>query len=295
MKISDYLSHYLLLILGFISVRLSRSGRYKFGKIIGYTLKLLSKERSKITFNNIKNAFPENNKGWHHKVRNESYFNLGITLAELLAFPSLSKRDFLEYVNIENVDLVKKCISRGRGMILLSGHFGNWEIMAYVAGLVLGVPITIVVKSQKNKLSNSYLNKFRTQGGNNIVPMRKAARAIIDTIRKNEAVAMLVDQSANPKKDVYVDFFGMPAATYEAPAMIALKYKTPIIVGFAHRQPDYTYKVVLEELSYDDLDESKESISELTRRHVEILEQNIRQNPGHWSWQHKRWKHIPKI
>ena len=291
--ITDYLTHYLLLLLGFVSKKLSVKNRFQFGKLIGNCLRLLSKSRSDITFNNIKAAFPEKTTEWHKLIRNESYHNLGITLAELLAFPSFSERDFRNYIKIENTELVHRNLAKGNGMILLSGHFGNWEIMAYVAGLVLGVPITIIVKPQKNKLSNVYLNKFRTQGGNHIVNMRKAARTLIETIKKNEAVAMLVDQSANSKKDIFVDFFGRPASTYEAPAIIALKFRTPIVTGFAHRQPDFTYKVVLEELNFDDLDDSKESVLELTRRHVKVLENNIRMNPGHWAWQHKRWKHIP--
>lgn len=294
MKLSDNIANIFLILLGFISGLLNKSSRNKLGKFVGNTLKALSSTRAEITRENISQAFPEFSKKQRKQILIESYQNLGITLVELLAFPKLSERDFRDYVKYENVDLVKRKISEGRGLILLSGHFGNWELVAYTAGLVLQVPITIVVKPQSNKVSDIYLNNFRTQGGNSVVPMAKAAREILKTIKRNEAVAMLVDQSADWQKDVFVDFFNKPAATYEAPAVIALKYRTPIITGFAHRQSDCTYKVILKELDFSDLGDTKESILELTKRHVAILEENIRQNPGHWSWQHKRWKHQPQ-
>lgn len=260
---------------------------------MGRILMLISKKRTDITFNNIKMAFPDYSVKQCSLICKQAYENLGITLAELLAFPVLNKNDFLNYVKFENIELVKRKIEEGRGLIFLSGHFGNWELMAYTAGMAFEMPITIVVKPQRNKLSDKYLNDFRTHGGNKIVPMGNAARTIINTIRNKEAIALLVDQSADASKDVFVTFFGKLASTYEAPAVIALKYRTPIIIGFAHRQADNTYKVVIEELDFSDLDDSKESVKELTQRHVKVLEDNIRKNPGLWAWQHKRWKHTP--
>ncbi|MDX9789583.1 MAG: lysophospholipid acyltransferase family protein [Candidatus Kapabacteria bacterium] len=293
MRLIDYISHYFLMLLSAISSRLSMKSRNKLGRMLGGILQRLSKERRNVTLRNLSESLPNLSPAEHNKICRNSYDNLGITLAELLAFPSMSEADFKNYVKITNTELVEEKIKSGKGIILLSGHFGNWELMAYVAGLVLNLPITIIVKPQSNKLSDKYLNKFRTQGGNKIVPMSNAARTILQALKKNEAIALLVDQSADWQKDVFVDFFGRPAATYEAPAVIALKYGSPIITGFAHRLPDCTYLVELKELDYSDLDDSHESIIELTRRHVKVLEDNIMMNPGLWSWQHKRWKHEP--
>jgi KDO2-lipid IV(A) lauroyltransferase len=281
------------MFLGFISKNLSLKNRNLLGKKIGWILRILSRERSEITLKNITDALPEYDSEMHIKIRNESYQNLGITLVELLAFPVLSENDFKNYLKFENIELVKEKIALGNGLIFISGHFGNWELMAYVAGLEFDVPVTLVVKHQSNDVSDKYLHQFRTQGGNKIVHLGNAARTLLQTIKKNEAIALLVDQSADWKKDIFVDFFGKPAVTYEAPAVIALKYRTPIITCFAHRQDDCTYKVVLNELDFSDLQDSRESVIELTKRHVKVLEDNIRANPGLWAWQHKRWKHDP--
>ena len=281
------------MFLGFISKNLTIKKRNLLGKKIGWILRILSRERSEITLKNITDALPEYDSDMHLKIRNESYQNLGITLVELLAFPVLSENDFKNYVKVENTEIIKEKLALGRGLIFISGHFGNWELMAYAAGMVIDVQVTIVVKPQSNEVSDKYLNRFRTQCGNKIVPMGNAARTLLQTIKKNEAIALLVDQSADWKKDIFVDFFGKPAVTYEAPAVIALKYRTPIITCFAHRLDDCTYKVEMKELDFSDLQDSRESVVELTKRHVKVLEDNIRANPGLWAWQHKRWKHDP--
>jgi KDO2-lipid IV(A) lauroyltransferase len=212
---------------------------------------------------------------------------------ELLAFPKLTIDDFHKYIKYENFELVDEVRARGKGMILLSGHFGNWELIAFTIGLFSGISVTVIVKPQSNKYIDVILNKYRVLRGNHIVYMANAARAILNSLKNNDAVGLLVDQSADWEKDLFVDFFGMPAATYKAPASLSLKLKAPIIMGFPIRQPDYTYKIKLIELKTDDLDDSKESIRILTERHVKVLEDTIRQNPGLWSWQHKRWKHTP--
>jgi KDO2-lipid IV(A) lauroyltransferase len=292
-KLVDYISNGVLLLLGVVSRNINMKYRTQLGIATGNVLRLLSKERAGITFENIRISLPTLGAETHLKICKESYQNLGITLVELLAFPEILKKDIEKYIKFNNFDLIMEAYNRGKGLIFLSGHFGNWELTALAVGLYTKIPVTVVVKPQSNKISDKYLNEFRSLGGNKMLPMSKAARTIIQTIKQKGAIALLVDQSADWQKDVFVDFFGRPAATYEAPAVIALKYRCPLIVGFAHRQEDNSYLVRVEEIDYSDLDDSKESIIELTKRHVKILEDNIRLNPGHWAWQHKRWKHDP--
>jgi len=282
-----------LIFVGFISRKLSIRLRGKFGELIGFFLSI-PRKRFFITYSNLKRAFPNFSESRLQKIAKQSYNNLGIVLVELLAFPQLSIDDLRKYIKYSNEDLFSKINARGKGMLLLSGHFGNWELLALTAGAFSKIPITIVVKPQKNKFVDEKLNSYRTMHGNKIIPMSKAARVIIKALKNNQAVAILADQSADMSRDIFVDFFGYPAVTYESPAMLALKYKVPIIMGFAVRNPDFTYSVDLIELKFDDLHDDKEGIAELTRRHVKILEEKIKEHPHLWAWQHNRWKHQPK-
>jgi len=290
-KLKDIIITRIILFVGWISTHISVKSRTALGRFVGNTIRMLSKKRQEITTNNIKRAFPEKSNEWHNKIMKESYQNLGITMVELLALKSFDDNQIREYIKYTNIEMINDLHKRGKGVILLSGHFGNWELLAYSAGLFSGLPALIIVKPQKNKVADEILNSYRTQRGNKIISMYKAAFTIFKALKKGGVIAMLADQSATKDKDVYVDFFGIPAATYESPAELALKLDVPIVMGFAVRQKDGTYLVELEEIKHDDLDNTKEGILELTRRHVASLEKAIRTNPNHWAWQHRKWKH----
>jgi len=292
-KLSDYIISYFLLFLGKISQQLSIVDRGKLGKFIGNILRYLSKTRANVTLSNIKMALPELNESEQVRIMNGSYHNLGITLIELLSIPIITKQDIEKYFKFKNLELVQEVHNRGKGLIFISGHFGNWELIAYSMGILTGIPITIVAKPQSNQVSDKILNSYRSKGGNKIVPMASAAREIFSSIRSNGAIGLLVDQSADWQKDIFVDFFGHPAVTYEAPAKLSFKFDVPIIIGFAVRQDDYTYNVEMKELDRSGLENYPDPIKELTIRHVQELENIIRKHPEQWSWQHKRWKHKP--
>lgn len=287
----DKIITYFLLLLGIVTNAFGRKSRLAIGKFTGRAMMAIGPDRKKVTRGNLARAFPEKSLNEIKRICRESYENLGITLLELLKLRDLSETELREIVRYENIELINDVHSRGKGLILLSGHFGNWEYLAYTAGLFSGIPVTVIVKPQKNKTSDILLNSYRIKGGNRIVNMYKAAREIISVLGRGEAIALLADQSATKDKDVFVDFFGIPAATYEAPARLSLKFKSPIIMGFAVRQNDGTYRVKLEEINPEDFMDDDDPVIALTSAHVKALENAIRENPGQWAWQHKRWKH----
>lgn len=289
-KLIDAFFAALLCWVGLVGAWLSIPARTRLGKLIGLILRLASTSRRKVTMTNISNAWPEMPRQWHQSVVNASYGNLGIVLVEILSFRYLTNTDILEMIQFTNIDVLQNAHRNGKGMMLLSGHFGNWELLAFAAGLCADIPLHIVVAPQHNPYANEYINAFRTRHNNHIVPMTNAARAIIHLLQKHQAVAMLADQASDSSTGIFVDFFQMPAATYETPAALALKYQIPLIIGFAVRQRSGVYSVTLEPIPYDDLTYSQEGIAKLTQRHVNILEQAIRRHPEQWSWQHKRWK-----
>ncbi|MFA6570899.1 MAG: hypothetical protein WCT77_06635 [Bacteroidota bacterium] len=288
---ANYILTKFLLILGFVSSKFSIASRVKLGSFIGDLSRIIGGKRRAYTIENIDKAYPEKNLKWKAILLRKAYRNLGITFLELMTLPYLSDYEIKKMIKYENINLIKELNSLGKGLILLSGHYGNWEILAYTAGLFTDIPVLIVVKPQKNKYVDTVLNEFRVRAGNAVVSMYSAARTIVGTIRKGGTLALLADQSATADRDLFVDFFGRPASTYEAPANLALKFKVPMIMGFAERQKDGTYFVRMEIIKHDDLEFNEAGILELTRRHVTALEKAIRRKPGLWAWQHRRWKH----
>ncbi len=222
----------------------------------------------------------------------KTFENMGIVFAEFLALKWLDEKKIKDYVRFENIDLILEKFKQGNGVILLSGHYGNWEFLAYSVYVYLNLPVLIVVKPLSNYVLDKVINSNRTQLGNKVVSMYEAAFKVVKTLRSGGIVALLADQSATKDRDIYVDFFGRKAATFDSPAYFALKYNVPIIVGFARRE-NYYYNVKLVEIDHSDLDFNKEGIFELTRRYVKLLEDVIREQPELWLWTHRRWKHLP--
>lgn len=282
---------YLILSIGFISNNVSHSLRVTIGKLLGKLFIILDRKRKQITYNNILKAFPDKKHFEIEIILKESYYNLGITLVELLYLKKLKNEELQNYISYENIELINELLKKNKGLLLLSGHYGNWEYLAYSAGVFSRKPLNVIVKSQKNKKLNRILNSYREKSGNKLIPMNKAALEIVRVIKNKGMVALLADQAASKTKDIFVDFFGRPAITYEAPAKLALKFDIPIIMGFAERQNNNKYKVKLFEINFEDIKNNDNAVELLTKRHVELLEDQIRKNPNQWAWQHNRWKH----
>jgi KDO2-lipid IV(A) lauroyltransferase len=216
-------------------------------------------------------------------------------LTEILCLEWLSEERFAERIQFENPELFSICAARGRGLLLLSGHYGNWEWLACAAGLALrplGIPVTVVVKRQANAVADRWLNRYRTRWGNRVVELEHAAWALSRALRRREAIALLADQRAAPEQALWLPFFGVLVPVHALPAAVALRFRVPIILGFARRCKDGRYRVRLQELPSDDLEDSPEGVRELTRRYLERLEAVIRQQPELWLWQHRRWKYM---
>lgn len=290
-KLLTNFNTFIIIVLGYITNLLPFKIRINIGQILGNLFIIIDKKRKSITYHNIKNAFPNKSESELNYILKKSYQNLGITLVELLYIKKLNNKDIEKYIEYENIELIDDLLSRDKGLILLSGHYGNWEYLAYSASVISGKNLNVIVKAQKNKKLDRILNDYRSKSGNRLIPMNKAALEIIRIFKQKGMVALLADQAASKKSDIFVNFFNRPAITYEAPAKLALKFDIPILMGFAERQDNYKYKVKLFEVKYDDLKGKDNAVELLTQRHVKCLEKQIIKNPTQWSWQHNRWKH----
>ncbi|MCI0706140.1 MAG: lysophospholipid acyltransferase family protein [Ignavibacteriae bacterium] len=290
MKLQHIVEYVCFSVLGWF-VRLWPLGTVqRMGASLGERIYSLGFRRS-VTLENLRFAYPEKTPLERETIARASYRNVGTALFEFLWFPCLSPERIKELARIENPEVVRAIHGRGKGVILLTAHFGNWELLAIGTPIALGIPASIIVKPQSNPYVDKKINRWRAQCGNIVVPMSKAVREMFRALEAGGIVGIIADQSA-PKENVAIEFFGRNVPTYEGPAVFSLKTGAPIMIGFAIRQPDGTYQSHYEEIPTVDLTEyNEQNVTELTRRHVEITERFIRQYPDHWMWMHKRWKH----
>jgi Kdo2-lipid IVA lauroyltransferase/acyltransferase len=249
--------------------------------------------RRDVTMDNLRRSFPGKAEAELRRIACASYVNLLTTMFELLWTPRLTPERLAREMRISDAERARGLVSDRSGIVLVSGHFGNWEWLAQSVPMLLGAPCSVVVQPLRNPRIDRRIEGYRSHFGNRMVPLGLAIRDIIAALRSGGVVAMLGDQHGSADS-VYVPFFGRPAPTYEGPAALALRTGTRMVLAVAVRGADGACDVQWEVIPSDDLPgATEEHVLELTRRHVRALERIIAAHPGLWLWQHKRWKHAP--
>jgi len=263
----------------------------KFATVLALLFFYLIPIRKKVVFNNLKIAFPENDFQTNKKLAFKIYLSFAITLVEILYLPYINKQELVNSVECTNPELIVKKYKDGKGVILLSSHYGNWEFVAISVAIQIQLPFSVIVKPLRNPLVYEWMNKTRTKFGNEVVPLGISIRKTYQTLKEKKIVAMVADQRG-PAEGVRVDFFEKKVSAYTGPAALALKTGVPLICGIPVRQKGYKYKVDLVEISQQNLpDGDEEKILEISQRYTSYLEKIIRDNPEQWLWMHNRWKY----
>jgi KDO2-lipid IV(A) lauroyltransferase len=248
--------------------------------------------RTDVALSNLSRAFPEKEPKEIEVMAHSCYRHFGAVLSEFARLPMLNKQNVDRYVRFINPEILDKCLQEGRGGIVVSGHFGNWELMG-AAVAIKRYPVSYVVTTQRNKRVEKLMDRIREGVGVQIIKRRQAIKGVIKALRENRLVAILSDQDTH-EAGVFVPFFGRPASTPKGAAMFSLRTGAPVVFAESYRNDDGKLVVHLERLGREDLPEDHdEAILELTKRYTFRLEQAIRRHPEQWFWMHRRWKTKP--
>lgn len=208
---------------------------------------------------------------------------------EFINIPNIAKNPS-KFIEVRGEEHVWKALEDKKGLILVLPHFGNWELMG-VAAADKGIPIHAIGKPVKNPFIYNYIKKLRGATGLKSIDREGAVKKTIQLLQKNQVVAVLLDAHAK-SGFVNVDFFGRQAATFRFPAMLALKYGTPVIPTFYFREQKK--KSVLMFGAPFPLIQTGDFQADLianTQQYVAALEQEIRKRPEDWTlWMHNRWR-----
>lgn len=289
--VKNIIEYILFLSLSFLCRLLGLNLSRKFASVISFFFFYLLPIRKDVVFDNLKHAFPELSSNQIKKLAYGTYKNFAITLVEILYLPWTSDEQIRKVVNFKYLDLIDKREKEGNGVILLSGHFGNWEYCAISVGAQLNKKLSVIVKPQRNNLVNDWMNRARTRWTNEVVPLGASIRNVYAVLMKKGVVAMVADQRG-PEESIKLEFFGRKTSVYTGPAVLSLKMNVPIIYGITIRQPDFSYRCDVVEISRENLPgDYDEKVKVLSERILIYLEDVIRKNPEQWFWMHKRWKH----
>jgi KDO2-lipid IV(A) lauroyltransferase len=262
------------------------------GSFLGWLAFDALRVRRKVTLINLKNSSGKG-KDELAKIGRRTYQNIGKSMVEYALFPSLDKEKILRMVRFEGTEHFDAALKRGKGAIVVAGHFGSWELMG-AATRQKGYPVDFLVGEQHNLLIDDLMNDYRRSVGIGIIKMGAAAKGVIRALKNNRFVAMLSDQDAGSDGTV-VEFFGRPASTPKGPAAFALKMDAPIIMGFIIRENQKKQRIIIEKPIFVEKTSDKEDdIQRLTQAYTRVLEEYIRKYPDHWFWPHRRWKSTTK-
>jgi KDO2-lipid IV(A) lauroyltransferase len=244
--------------------------------------------RRHVAEDNLARAFPERSAAARAEILREHYRELGRVVAEYARLAELARAAPGRVVSAirggEHLDA-----ARGRGAILLSGHFGNFELLAAV--LAQRQPVDVVVRPLSNPGVEAMLARERMASGLGMIPAA-GIRRVYEALRAGRWVALLADQDAR-SHGAFVPFLGRPASTATGPARIALATRAPILMGFVTREPDGRMSLDVEPpLSPADPD-APDATFRLTALHAARLEARVRARPEMWFWLHRRWKTVP--
>ncbi len=191
--------------------------------------------------------------------------------------------------NFENKEYATQALARNKGVLLITGHFGDWEAPCRVLPME-GFGLAMITKKQRNHLFDAYTNAIRENQGGSIIDMKNALRGVLTHTGHNDLIGILIDQDAG-KRGILIDFLGKPASNWKGTAKIALRHQIPIVPGFVIRNPDDTLTFRFEAMiDPAGMADTEENVILLLKQMNQALEDKIQQYPDQWFWLHKRWK-----
>lgn len=282
----ETLTYHTLRMVQKVCLRLSTHTAATVGERIGAFLYSCFPIRKKEALNHLMMVFPGKDRTYVHRLLRRVYVHFGQALIDLLRLDAI---DLDKAVKVENLRCLEGALEKKRGVILLSGHLGNWELIPAWC-VHHGYPLYPVVKKQKNRGANRFLMEFRMNLGSVPVYRSRSSHDMIRILRGRNILGLASDQHAR-SGGIPATFFGVPASTARGLAIFHLRTGAPLIMAYCRRNPNGTYH-----LKFQDVPEGPngaEPVSGITQRFTSLLEGEIRSYPEQYFWFHRRWKPTP--
>ena len=254
----------------------------------------MQKDARRTTLKNLKFAFGKiKNKREIKKIAQEVFENIGKNSADVARFAKLDSSAVDRIVRIEGVKHLDSACKRGKGVIALTGHVGNFELLAAYFPLK-GYKLSVIGREVYDPRLNRLLVKNRESVGLENISSSDDVKDMIEVLKNRRILGILADQDSSRVKGVFVSFFGKLAWTPAGPAVLHLKLGAPIVPMFILRNENEKYKIVVKpELKSHPQGDKNKDVVDLTQKYTEVMEEIIRQYPSQWLWMHERWKSRP--
>ena len=280
----------ILKLFGLLPRKLALQAGYAVGAIAHAVLPHLRRHAE----TNLRIAFPEMPERERERIKRNVFRNLGRLLGEVTQFPKLNRDSIKNIVTYEGLEHYVNAVNSGRGVILLTGHIGAWELSVFAHSLN-GYPMSFLKRNVDNPLVEQLGERYRTRFGNRSIDKKGSVREIIKTLKSGGVIGILADLNTSRDEGVFCDFFGTPACTTAGVATLALRTGALVVPGYllwdeAAQIHRLTFEPPVEII---DTGNQKEDVVANTARYTKVLENVIRRHPDQWLWIHRRWKTRP--
>jgi Kdo2-lipid IVA lauroyltransferase/acyltransferase len=294
----DYLAYLAVRSVVAFAQMLSIEQSYALARFLGWVIYKVDSRHRQVGIDNLTQAFDDQFTDVERdQIVRGVYRHFCMMLMEILHSPRKlhleNWRGSIELAGLAPV--MDHLITGSRPLIVLTGHYGNWELAGYLFGM-FGFPTVAVARTLDNPYLERYLRAFREKTGQSLIPKTGGFDQMVEVLQNNRALTFLADQDAG-QRGLFVDFFGQPASTHKAIALLAIEHQAPVAVGVARRiGPGFRYEIRCEDvIDPAELSGTADDVRILTQRFTSALERLIRQDPTQYLWLHRRWKHQPRV
>lgn len=258
--------------------------------MVGWLFYHLVQRQRIIALHNLRRAFPEKDLTEITRIARGVYRNIALVAAEFFLIPALTQKDIDRLITVEGLDKYHRALDKKRGLLMFGAHFGNWELGAAAAALLLK-PVMVIYRSLDNRTLDVLVNRVRSSTGNVTLPKKRAMRAMLHRLKDNGIIGILIDQNVAWYEGVFVDFFGRPACTTDGLALLALHTEAPVMPTFLIREARGRYRLVIgDEVEIVKTGDREADVRVNTQNLTRIIEDMVRRYPDQWLWIHQRWK-----
>lgn len=280
-----------LWLFGFIPAHLPPPLGLALGRRIGDVLWWILPRRRRVALQNIERSLGRDlGPAGVRRLGRRSFQHLGMNLVEACRYFIRPTDVMLSRVHVEGVEHLRRAAAAGRGILVLTAHYGNWELLAAAHGLT-GLPLSFVVRPLDDPILDDLAGRFRRRSGAELIVKHRAVREVVQALRRGRMVGILLDQNATRGEGVFVPFFGVPASTSKGLALLALRTGAPVVPVFLRREPDGRHCMDVRPPLPAPPDED---VLTYTAAFNAAIEAAIRRAPEQWLWMHARWRTRPR-
>lgn len=275
-------------LLGMLPLRVGRG----LGRGMGRLAFVMSGRYRRITIQNLAGAYPKIGSEEQNKLARKVFENLGMVLFEMAWSLRLNPRRFHRFFQVEGLDHLRNAHGKGKGVLVLTAHFGNWELLSVISAMI-GYPLGVVYRPLDFQPLDRFIVNYRSRFGGRLIPKKKSFRRVLRALAGGKLVTLLMDQNVAWREGVFAQFFGHPACTNKGMALLEMKTEAPIVPVFLIRRADGFTGRFLPEIPLIRTGDKTKDLEANTEQYNRVIESMVRAYPEQWFWVHRRWNTKP--